>query len=221
MRFARQATIFRGPLDAGPVVGVLFLLVIFLLLCSLLYTPGVLVKFEGPAAPDAQTIRVTSDGEVIFAGKTNTAADLAQLRAGDLKNTPGNESFRLLVEPGADPRLVEQVRGLFQVQLPANDLRNLSGTDNPTVIVAVNFRGQCFFENKPVQERELRAELRRRLLETSHASKKLTLVLWADKAAENEVIMRLYRLARDVGITDFLLAERPSPFAAPSARPRP
>jgi biopolymer transport protein ExbD len=72
-----------------------------------------------------------------------------------------------------------------------------------------------------VQEQELKEELRRRLQEASRASKKLTLVLWADKAAENEVVMRLYRLARDVGITDFLLAERPSVFAAPAGRPRP
>jgi biopolymer transport protein ExbD len=169
--------------------------------------------------PDARTITVTSDGGVIFAGKTNTAAELEQLRAGELKNAPGNQPFRLQVEPGADPRLVEQVRGLFQVHLPDGD--NLTGTDNPTVIVAVNFRGQCFFENRPVQERELKDELRRRLQEASRASKKLTLVLWADKAAENEVVMRLYRLARDVGITEFLLAERPSPFAAPAGRSQP
>jgi biopolymer transport protein ExbD len=219
MRFARQATIFRGPLDAGPVVGVLFLLVIFMLLGSLLYTPGVLVKFEGSAAPDAQTITVTSGGDILFAGKTNTVAELEQLRAGALKNAPGNQPFRLQVEPGADPKLVEQVRGLFQVRLSDGD--HLTGTDNPTVIVAVNFRGQCFFENRPVQEQELKDELRRRLQETSRASKKLTMVLWADKAAENEVVMRLYRLARDVGITEFLLAERPSVFAAPAGRPRP
>lgn len=118
MRFARQATIFRGPLDAGPVVGMLFLLVIFMLLGSLLYTPGVLVKFEGSAAPDARTITVTSGGDILFAGKTNQAAELEQLRAGDLKNAPGNQPFRLQVEPGADPRLVEQVRGLFQYSFP-------------------------------------------------------------------------------------------------------
>jgi biopolymer transport protein ExbD len=217
MRFARQATIFRGPLDAAPVAGMLFLLVLFVLLGSLLYTPGVLVKFEDSAAPDAQTITVTSDGGVIFAGKTNSAAELEQLRAGDLKNAPGNQPFRLQVEPGADPRLVEQVRGLFQARLPDGDIKYLTGTDNPTVIVAVNFRGQCFFKNRLVQEQELKAELQ----EATRASKKLTMVLWADKAAENEVVMRLYRLARDAGITEFLLAERPSVFAAPARRPRP
>jgi len=211
MRFARQATIFRGPLDPAPVVGVLFLLVIFMLLGSLLYTPGVLVKFEGGPAAGTNIITVTSKGTVIFAGRTNAAADLVELRAG-LKSAPGDEPFQLVAEPGADQKLVEQVRGLFQVQLPDGD--NLTGTDNPTVIVAVNFRGQCFFENRLVQERELKEQLRKRVQEVSRESKKLTLVLWADMAVENETLTRLYHIARDAGITEFLLAERPRVFAS-------
>jgi len=217
MRFARQSTIFRGPVDPAPVVGVLFLLVIFMLLSSLLYTPGVLVKFDGFGAPDAQTITVTRDNNIIFAGKTNKATELEQLRAGDLKHAPGSGPFQLQAEPGADPALVEQVRGLFQVLLPTTDSRNLTGTDNPTAVVAVNFRGQCFFENRPVSETELKAELRLRWQEASRASKKLTMVLWADKATENEVVMRLYQLARSAGITEFLLAERPSEIGSPKA----
>ena len=225
MRFARQANIFRGPLDPAPVVGVLFLLVIFVLLGSLLYTPGLLVVFESSGTPDANTntITVTSRNEIVFAGKTNqaTKVELEQLRAGDLKNAPAGHPFRLQVEPGADPEVVEQVRGLFQVQLPTNDIVNLTVTGNPTVIVAVNFRGQCVFENRLVQEHELKIILRSRFLEASRASKKLTLVLWADKAAEHEVVMRLCRLAREAGITEVLLAERPNVFAAPAGRPQP
>jgi biopolymer transport protein ExbD len=221
MRFARQATIFRGPLDPGAAVGVLFLLVIFMLLGSLLYTPGVLVKFADSTASDAHTVIVTRRGDVIFAGRTNKATELEQLRDEDLKNAPGNQPFRVRAEPGADPKLVEQVRGLFQLQLATNDIVNLTGTDNPTVVVAVNFRGQCFFENRAVQETELQAELHRRLLEASRTSKKLTMVLCADKATENEVVMRLYRLAREAGITEFLLAERPNIFGAPPGRPQP
>jgi len=44
MRFARHARIFRGPLDAAPLAGVAFLLILFLVLTSLVYTPGALVK---------------------------------------------------------------------------------------------------------------------------------------------------------------------------------
>lgn len=41
MKFPRNARIFRGQLDAAPFAAVLFLLVIFLMLGSLVYTPGV------------------------------------------------------------------------------------------------------------------------------------------------------------------------------------
>ena len=221
MRFARQATIFRGPLDPAAVVGVLFLLVIFMMLGSLLYTPGVLIRFDSSATPDAQTITITRNGSILFAGKTNTVADLEQMRAEDLKNALGNQPFRLELEPGADPKLAEQVRNLFQIRLPEGGTNYLTGTDNPTVIVAVNFRGQCFFENRPVQEQELKAELRSRFLEISRASKNLTMVLWADGATENKVIMHLYKLAQDVGITECLLAERPNEFNPPAGHMQP
>jgi biopolymer transport protein ExbD len=210
VRFARQASIFRGPLDAVPVVGVLFLLALFMMIGSVVYTPGVLVRFDGP---DAETITVNAHDEIIFQGKTNQPADLARLRAGEFKN-PNMKSFRVLAKPGADPKLVEQVREVFQIQLPTNDIVNLTGTSNPTVVVAVNFRGQSFYENRPVQDAELKEELRKRLDAAGRLSKKLTMVLWADKAADNEVVMHLYRLARDAGITEFLLAERPAVSAA-------
>ena len=48
MKFPRNARIFRGQLDAAPFATVLFLLVIFLLLGSLVYTPG--VRLELPVA---------------------------------------------------------------------------------------------------------------------------------------------------------------------------
>jgi len=50
MKFPRNARIFRGRLDAAPFVTVLFLLVMFLMLASLVYTPGVHVEL--PTADD-------------------------------------------------------------------------------------------------------------------------------------------------------------------------
>jgi biopolymer transport protein ExbD len=50
MKFPRNARIFRGQLDAAPFAAVFFLLVIFLMLGSLVYTPG--VKLELPVAND-------------------------------------------------------------------------------------------------------------------------------------------------------------------------
>lgn len=50
MKFPRNARIFRGQLDAAPFAAVFFLLVIFLMLGSLMYTPG--VRLELPVAED-------------------------------------------------------------------------------------------------------------------------------------------------------------------------
>jgi biopolymer transport protein ExbD len=50
MKFPRNARIFRGQLDAAPFVTVLFLVVMFLLLASLTYTPG--VRLQLPVASD-------------------------------------------------------------------------------------------------------------------------------------------------------------------------
>ena len=50
MKFPRNARIFRGQLDAAPFAAVFFLLVIFLMLGSLLYTPG--VRLQLPLAED-------------------------------------------------------------------------------------------------------------------------------------------------------------------------
>ena len=50
MKFPRNARIFRGQLDAAPFASVFFLLVIFLMLGSLMQTPG--VRIELPQAED-------------------------------------------------------------------------------------------------------------------------------------------------------------------------
>lgn len=50
MKFPRNARIFRGQLDAAPFAAVFFLLVMFLMLGSLMNTPG--VRLELPLADD-------------------------------------------------------------------------------------------------------------------------------------------------------------------------
>jgi len=47
MKFPRNARIFRGQLDAAPLASVFFLLVMFVLLSSLIYTPGVRIELPG------------------------------------------------------------------------------------------------------------------------------------------------------------------------------
>jgi biopolymer transport protein ExbD len=202
MRFARHAQIFRGPLDPAPVAAVVLLLMMLMLLGSFVYTPGVLIQL-------GQTITVTSSNEVAFAGKSYAPGEMDQLRT-DLKHAPGATGFKVVLEPGADPALGRQVSNLFQVALP--DGKYLTGTDNATVVVGVDFRGQCFFENRLVQDAELKAALSDHLKDAARIGKKLTLILWLDKAVEVQNLARIEGLAGEAGITEVLLAERPPAF---------
>jgi biopolymer transport protein ExbD len=138
MKFPRQARIFCGPLDPAPVAGVMMLMVIFMLVASLLYTPGV------------------------------------------------------------------------RIQLPA--AQPLAVTDNPTVVVEVDSNGQCFFENKPVSEAQLKVALKERLRGPAAQSGRLTLILLADRAVRNEVLTRLESLASAAGITEVLVGTSPAAF---------
>ena len=83
MKFPRHARIFRGQLDAAPFASVFLLLVIFILLGSLVYTPGVRVELprsEGLPGTDQATVAVGVDasGRYYF---ENQVVDRNQLRA--------------------------------------------------------------------------------------------------------------------------------------------
>lgn len=136
MKFPRNARIFRGQLDAAPFAAVFFLLVIFMMLSSLVYTPGV------------------------------------------------------------------------HIRLPMAD--NLTGTDQLTVAVAIDANGRYYFENQAIDEAQLRNRLRQ---VAKSAGEPLTLVIQADQAASNEMLVRLGLLAREAGITNGLLATLPRPLA--------
>ena len=73
MKFPRNARIFRGSLDAAPFATVFFLLVIFVLLGSLTYTPGVKVPIRLPEASGlagtdhpAVAVALDADGQLYF-----------------------------------------------------------------------------------------------------------------------------------------------------------
>lgn len=137
MKFARQARILRGPIDATAVAGVLFLLALFILLGSVLRTPGTLLTINLP------------DGHPI------------------------------------------------------------GGLGNPAMVVAVDNRGQYYFENTPVTEVELKSRLR----QAAQSTPDLTLILRADRAVETQVLTHLFEVAYAAGVRHAALAERPPPFA--------
>lgn len=220
MRFQRHAKIFRGQLDPAPVAGVFFLLIIFVVLGSLLYTPGVLVELKDDGAITESTIVVKSNGtNIVFAGKTYQTNELAQLRA-EIQNLPPTELLTIFMEPGAPSKLRDQLNELLYID-PPKMTAGLVGTDNPVVIVAVNLRGQYFYENRMVQEPELRKLLQERLKEASQASKNLTLVLLQDNGVPAKSFVHISSLAKKVGIKEILIQTRPGPFSKAAISPVP
>jgi biopolymer transport protein ExbD len=65
MKFPRNARIFRGRLDVAPFAAVFFLLAIFMMLASLVYTPGVDLQLPiaaNLAGTDKPNVAVAIDG---------------------------------------------------------------------------------------------------------------------------------------------------------------
>ena len=68
MKFPRNALIVRGQLDAAPFAAVFFLLVMFMMLGSLVYTPGARLQLQLPHADglmgtDKPTVSVAVDAD--------------------------------------------------------------------------------------------------------------------------------------------------------------
>lgn len=96
------------------------------------------------------------------------------------------------------------------LQLPLAD--NLPGTDQPTISLAVDQGGtdqsaRYFFANQLVPFATLSNQLQSA---TSGSRLPLTLVINADHAATYETLVGISLLARNVGITNVLLATQPA-----------
>src|SRR5687767_14895355 len=176
MRFPRNAKIFRGQLDMAPLAGVLFLLLIFILLSSLVYIPGIPYQLSSNLAPSEtqrKVLTITRKGEIIFGGKTNKVEDLSGLSA-EFKKLPAHSVVMVKIEPSAPRQLAQVAREqagdlpitfeLPPIELP--DKANWSGTPNQTVIVGVNLGGQYFYQNQLVSEEKLREKLFQAVRET-------------------------------------------------------
>jgi biopolymer transport protein ExbD len=84
MKFPRNARIFRGQLDAAPFAAVFFLLVLFLMLSSLMYTPG--VRLQLPLTDDLPgtdkptvSVAIVSDGRYYYDNQLVQEQQLAGL----------------------------------------------------------------------------------------------------------------------------------------------
>ena len=73
MKFPRNATILRSQLDAAPFAAVFFLLVLFLMLASLVYTPGARLQLQLPRAErlpgtdkPSVSVAIDADGRLYY-----------------------------------------------------------------------------------------------------------------------------------------------------------
>ena len=102
MKFPRNARIFRGHLDAAPLAGVFFLLVMFLALSSnLVFTPGISVNLpQGGDLPgtDKQPVVVSVDagGLLYFEYQIVTEKQLRERLSNAVKSS--REPLTLVVE---------------------------------------------------------------------------------------------------------------------------
>jgi len=94
MKFPRNARIFRGHLEIAPFASVFFLLVIFISLSSLMYTPG--VKIQLPTADNlpgidkpSVSVAIDSNGRLYYANKSIVEADLKNELKDELRKTAG------------------------------------------------------------------------------------------------------------------------------------
>lgn len=96
------------------------------------------------------------------------------------------------------------------VKLNLPGAADLPGTDDATVAVAVDARGQFYFDNQIIPEDLLKSRL-------TGAVKKsvtpLTLLVQADKSVSYETLIQLSLLARDAGMKQILLATQPQAIA--------
>lgn len=88
-----------------------------------------------------------------------------------------------------------------------------SGTDNPTVTMAITASGQFIFDNHVIEERALKAALQKKIASAPKSPKGLTLVLIPDKSVTYDVLTEVRSLARDAGIAEVLEAVRPSSYS--------
>jgi biopolymer transport protein ExbD len=93
MKFPRNARVFRGNFDVTPYASVFFLLVIFVLLGSLVYTPGVRLNLpvaDGLPGTDKPTVSVAVDsvGRLYFRSQLIEEAELRKQLMATVRNTP-------------------------------------------------------------------------------------------------------------------------------------
>ncbi len=93
---------------------------------------------------------------------------------------------------------------LSLVNLPVAD--DLSGTDRPSIAVAIDCSNRLYFANQMVSLAQLKSALSNAV---SQATSPVALIIQADKTVSYDQVLQLTLLARSAGITNALLATLP------------
>ena len=103
MKLPRNARIFRGRLDAAPFATVWFLLLLFMMLASLVYTPGIRVPLDLPRADDLPgtdkltiAVAIDANGQFYFENQCIEEPDLKARLVKAVANA--REPLTLIVE---------------------------------------------------------------------------------------------------------------------------
>ncbi len=98
------------------------------------------------------------------------------------------------------------------IELPEG--HDLPGVAGATVVVAVDRQGKYYFDSQVIAETNLQSRLMAAVAKSP--KEPWTLVVQADKAVPYELVVRLGKMARSVGIKEALLATRPQLFSPPA-----
>src|SRR5205823_1704205 len=117
MKFPRNARIFRGQLDAAPFAAVFFLLVIFVMLGTLAYTPGVRVRlpaandFPGTDGPTAD-VTIARGGQLYFENQVIDARELRTRLAVLAKQSATPLTLRVRMDEEAPMKMLVNLTSL-------------------------------------------------------------------------------------------------------------
>ena len=92
----------------------------------------------------------------------------------------------------------------------------LQGTENPTLVVAIDTAGQWYYDSQAIREGELFAALKSAV---QSSGEPMTLQILADKSAKFESIQRMLSLAGEIGFKDVHCVARSQPLPKPAEKP--
>jgi biopolymer transport protein ExbD len=95
------------------------------------------------------------------------------------------------------------------VKIELAEAEDLSGSADPSAVVAIDAAGAYYVGNRVVSEGELREQLRGTVLAAAQQGEQLSLVALLDEKVTSQQLVRLAEIARAAGVKKLLQATRP------------